>query len=248
MHTHSLLPSMFSVQLSGGPAGLESLFPSWNRYDRIGFVIQEPWGAGGASLLIQAAIAEFYRARRAEGIKDIYPEVYAFHVGKDFGDMSNFDTWPFTKEVFVESHPENVLMAINDRAITRLFVPDGEKKPFEFVFPEVIAFEDRIRSVFAYSLDGNVAGADVTISSDSPEVEDNTQGVFDIMNIVARYRHLDLPDPKRWIGHVERRLNVTTEQELARAKRIHDAKIVNGVTTESFRREDTKFALDRLIA
>jgi len=56
----------------------------------------------------------------------IYPDYFLFHVGRPLGDHARLDIWPRRKEVVVPEDPQGVLDAINDRAITRLVVEDGE--------------------------------------------------------------------------------------------------------------------------
>ena len=173
MHTATQLSrSKFSIDADGAPADLEALFPSWTRQDRFGVVVDGPCGAVGASLLIQAAITLFYETRPRPRTR-IYPEVYAFHVGRPHGDHSPFDFYPARKQVVVESDARSVLAAINDRAITRLAVVDGAPAPVEIEWQELGPARDRISSVFAYSPAGRVTDPDIVITGTSPDMEDN---------------------------------------------------------------------------
>lgn len=165
---------MFSLELDGEPGDLEDLFPDWNRHDRFGIVVDEPYGAVGASLLIQAAIALFYDVRPARRGQQ-YPETYVFQVGRPRGDHSAFDFYPPRKQVVVESAANSVLAAINDRAITRLAVPDGSPVPADVDWRELGAASDRISSVFAYSCSGRVTDPDILIAGTGPGIEDNTR-------------------------------------------------------------------------
>jgi hypothetical protein len=247
MHQNHLKPEMFEVRMNGEHAGLDTIFPDWNPHDRFGIVIHEPWGGIGASLLLQAAMAEFYRVRQAAGIKDIYAEVYAFNVGRDFGDLSMYDIWPFYKEVVVESNPAKVLQAINAHGITRLAVPAGPLKKFDFFWPEEIAFEDRIRTVIAYSADGRTPDADIEIRGVGDMPEENTKATLNIEPIIKQYQDTDLVDARRWLGHVVTRLSATTPDERQRANDLHNANIQDGVCVERFLRADQKYAMARLV-
>jgi hypothetical protein len=90
-------------------------------------VMSRPCGAVGASALIAATITAFYDLHRARG-EDffVYPDYYLFHVGRPLGDHARLDVWPRRKEVVVREEPQAILEAIDDRAISRLVVEDGE--------------------------------------------------------------------------------------------------------------------------
>ncbi|ESX19641.1 hypothetical protein X765_32015 [Mesorhizobium sp. LSHC440B00] len=60
MHTGSLQDGLFHVRLDGQTSDAAGIFPNWGPHDRFGIVIHEPWGAIGASLLVQTAISEFF--------------------------------------------------------------------------------------------------------------------------------------------------------------------------------------------
>ena len=86
-------------------------------------------------LLIQLAVLAFYESVPARrGTPPRYPEIYLFHAGGRFGDFNAFDFWPPRKEVFLPADPAMVLEALNDRAITRLAVPEGMELPERFMF------------------------------------------------------------------------------------------------------------------
>lgn len=247
MHTHRLKPEMFEVMRPDVRGGMEIVFPDWDRHDRLGIVIHEPWGAIGASLLLQGAVAEFFRARRAAGIKDIYPELYAFHVGRDFGNLSMFDVHPYHKEVVVESSPEKVLQAINDRAITRLAVPVGEARPYDFMFPERISVYDRVRTVVGYHPTGVTAGGDISIRATSAEVEDNTVATLDLLKVQEPLVHTDERDMRRWLGITNTRISAVTPLETQQAINLHQANVRDGLATESYLATDLDYALARLV-
>ena len=166
MHTAtSLKESLFTIEIDGQEAGFDALLPDWHPHDRIGFVIHEGYGWVGASQLLQAAITAFYDVSptRRNGFKQC-PEIYAFPVGRPHGDTSVFDVYPARKEVLVENDPESVLGAINDRAITRLLVPDGTAGSTDIDWAEMGHARERIVSAFAYSPTGAVRDPDITIT------------------------------------------------------------------------------------
>lgn len=247
MHTARLNTEWFSVDRDGVVGGIDSIVPDCNQYDRFGIVVHDDMGAVGAGLLIQSVTAELFRARRAAGLRDTYPEIYAFHVGKDHGDLSVYDFWPYNKEVVVPNDPTHVIHAINERAITRLAVPVGEAKPFDFVWPELISFEERIRTVIGYSPDGVVAGGDVTIRASVESIEANTMATFDMLSKMNQWRDDETADVRRWVGHVGTRLGAVDAAVIDRAKVRHLANVHDRETVETYVKADVRYALQRLV-
>ena len=127
MHVAGLLRTdMFQISIGGRPATMEALFPGWTELDRLGLVIDTPLGGVGATHLVQCAMMAYYDARPTRrSSRAVYPEIYAFHIGKSHGAHAPYDFWPARREVILrtDDHRE-VLDAINDRGITRLAVPD----------------------------------------------------------------------------------------------------------------------------
>jgi hypothetical protein len=188
MHTaRQLHSSQFRVTHLGRSATREDLLPDWTPFDRLGVIVTEPFGALGASHLIQLAITAFYDARptrragRAVGDdpRAIYPEIFLFHVGGAHGDHSAFDFWPARKEVFVQSDARLVLDAINDRAITRLAVPDKDFVKVAHEHKEPAAARDRIATALAYCATGRVRRADWEITGCDRRTEANVTLVLD---------------------------------------------------------------------
>jgi hypothetical protein len=267
MHTAlQLSADDFGIEIEDAPADLASLFPDWQRHDRFGIVVHEPFGALGASYLIQASIVAFYdvrperRAGRGPGIAEpnnvaIYPEIYVFHVGGRHGDYSMFDFWPARKEVFVDADPRVVLDAINDRAITRLAIPEGPSTPVEHEYKEPAAARDRIESVFVYSATGRVVRPTITISGVGPDVEANPRDVLDPEKMCAEvsapdFRRLGSADPilleREWARLIlERASEAQDGLELARSRRaaLEEARVLR----ETYRRISVDEALNRLV-
>ncbi len=264
MHTAlQLCANDFRIEIDGAPGSLAALFPGWQPHDRFGVVVHEPYGAIGASYLIQAAIVAFYdvrhqrRAGRGPGITEpndvaIYPEIYVFHVGGRYGDYSMFDFWPARKEVFVEADPRMVLDAINDRAITRLAIPDGPSTPVEHEYKEPAAARDRIQSVFVYSATGRVALPGIAISGVGPEAEANPRDVLDPETLRARVTAPGVERPRftesvlvqrDWTHRVVQRAGEAQHGlELARSRRAALTDL-----RETYRRISVDDALYRLV-
>jgi hypothetical protein len=166
MHSSTELNSRsFEVRVGDAPASIDDLLPGFDERDRLGVVVRQPLGAVGASTLLLAAVTAFYDIQRAKSKEFfIYPDNFTFHVGRRHGDHSMLEVWPGHKEVVVTDDAEELLRAINDRAVTRLLVPDGEPTKVRFDRETLASAENRIVSAFVYSPAGRVAGADVTIA------------------------------------------------------------------------------------
>jgi hypothetical protein len=189
MHSsRELSSSSFDVRVAGRPARMEDVFEGFGEQDRLGVVMSGPCGAVGASALITATITAFYDIHRARGPEFFaYPDYYLFHVGRPLGDHARLDVWPRRKEVVVGEEPQEILEAIDDRAITRLVVEDGEPGDAPLDDEAVASARGRIRTCLAYSPAGRVAAADVEIAS-NPVTEGYVEAVLDPETRIARLR------------------------------------------------------------
>ena len=175
MHTSfQLRSSDFSIKIDNTDASREDLLVDWHQYDRVGIIIDQPFGAIGATLLLQLCITAFYDFIPTRRSETLYPEVYLFHIGGPHGDHSSYDIYPPRKEVFLDNNPAKILEAINDRAITRLLVVDKDCKQVKHHYKEPSSAKDRISSVFAYSPTGRVPNPDVEIIGRNRSVLSNT--------------------------------------------------------------------------
>lgn len=190
MHTaRQLSADSFSVAVDDKQTDLSGLFPGWGRADRFGIVVNEPFGMlGGANLLLQAAITSYYDLRRDTHAEvPTYPEVYLFHVGGPHGDYSMYDVQPM-KEIRLGTNPWDLVVAIAERGITRLAVPDGQPSEFDYIHNPGgwfygTALVDHLASVFAYSADGEVADHDVTLSTDDGNLLYNRRACLDLESL-----------------------------------------------------------------
>ncbi|WP_312797812.1 hypothetical protein [Tianweitania sp.] len=176
----TLFANMFEIEKDGAPASTADIFPDWQPHDRFGILIDEPLGALGATHLIQVAIAAFYDARperRTE--RRVYPEIYAIHIGEDFGALTEFDFWPARREVIVSTDHREILDAINDRAITRLALPyTRPSRTLEHRPKEPDAALELLRSAILYSADGRLENPDFSITGLGRGTETNTRKVI----------------------------------------------------------------------
>lgn len=261
MHTaFQLSEDHFALSHRGVPTLRAQLFPDWGLLDRLGIIVHEPFGAVGASHLIQLAITSFYDARpaRRDGIADgmdprsTYPEIYLFHVGGAHGDHSGYDFWPGRKEVLLPRDARLVLEAINERAITWLVAPDHPGVPVEHAHAEASAAHDRIRGAFAYSATGRVASADWELAGTAACTEENPRTVLSPearASSASRIRRPDDPDLARrsWPVRTDARLNEAADG-LTQAQRRREAlKDAAGLVTETYRGVSIAEALAMLV-
>jgi hypothetical protein len=178
MHsTERLTSASFAFAIDGRPATFDAVLPGWDERDRLGVVARQPCGAVGASLLVLAAVTAFYDGwRRRAADFFAYPDFYVFHVGARLGNHGMLDVWPDHKEVVVPRGGEDLLRSINDRAITRLLVPDAP--PAAPRFERQTLASASIRSALAYAPSGRVANADIEVAGDGA-TEDYVAAVLD---------------------------------------------------------------------
>jgi hypothetical protein len=256
MHVVSLLKTeMFDVEIDGHPASITDLFPDWHAHDRFGLVIDEPFGGLGATHLLQSAMMAYYDVRPTRRTsRAVYPEIYAFHVGRGYGAHAPYDFWPARREVILRtSDHREILDAINDRGITRLAVPDRPMRDVVHRPKEEDAAFDRIASAFVYSATGRVVDADVTILGNDKRTEYNPNQTLRPISEVAPTRPAVVggrpvketeDDYLQWL--IARDADVTqADRDLAQGRR-QALKSPAGLTTESYRRVSVAEALKRL--
>lgn len=270
MHTgQQLFPEAFEIEVGGSSTALDGLFPGRHAQDRFGIVVSEPFGTLGASLLIQAAIANWFDLRpERRDAKPAYAEIYVFHAGGPYGDHSYFDFWPPRREVFVPAHdPVALLGEINARAITRLAVPDapgGDLSRLSWgpsTWAEQRSADDRLASCFAYHPTGEVLNADIRIASEDPRVEENPSSSLKLLAATGEVQGHEadpafLPgwaapaDNYRWVGCVRARRHEIPAEVLERlaAERASVLAATNGVRTETYRRIAISDALEIIAA
>ena len=168
MHTsEELASSTFDIRVDGRPGTIADVFPGFDARDRVGVVVREALGGQGASTLVLAAVTAFYDVHRARGRPFfIYPDYFTFMVGGVPDVHRWFDIHPPHKHVAVADRTEDVLTALNDRAITRLVVPEGPAGGSRPARESAASARERMRTAIAYSPGGRVADADIEIAGD----------------------------------------------------------------------------------
>lgn len=257
MHVATLLKAeMFDVAIDGRPASIAEALPGWSPHDRFGVVIDEPLGGVGASHLIQIASVAFYDIRPVRRRElPVYPEIYAFHIGRGRGAHAPFDFWPSRREVIVEGDHRNLLDAINDRAITRLALPERAPREVTHRQKETEAALDRMVSAFLYDPSGRVPDVDLVIAGNDTKTEYNPGKVIRPVYPDPRSPPTPRPGPNGTIVKerdpayglwLEARRHDVTEAERDAAERVREAGKRDGKTTESYRRIPVAEAVARL--
>jgi hypothetical protein len=242
MHTQTQFKtSSFDVQFETGGGGLDRLFPEWEPLDRFGIIVDRPLGGVGASHLIQLAMALFYSATPERRTKDIYPEVYAFHAGRDYGSLLNFDFWPPRRELIVPDEPGLMLAALNDRAITRLAVPEGYAITSPARPKELVSLDELLKSAYEYSASGRVANGDVRVTGLDRRTEVNATKTLSALDPPAAARPVRVQrrpfkesDPE-FAEYEARRAKALTQADVDRAKADRERIRVGDGTSESYR-------------
>jgi hypothetical protein len=235
MHSSGeLRSSSFRIAADGRDLPLTELFDGFDDHDRLGVVLHSPCGAVGASALITATVTAFYDIQRARGPEFfIYPDYFLFHVGRPLGDHSMLDIWPGHKEVVVENEAERILEAINDRAVTRLVVEEGEPSDAGFERETLASARDRIETCLAYSPSGQVRDGDVRIES-NPVTEGYVEVVLDPEGHLDELRAGD--ESAAYAEAVAARAGEVEPEVRAGIKAERSALAENGAPVETYRR------------
>jgi hypothetical protein len=246
MHSsRELRSSLFQITVAGREVSLVDLFDGFAEHDRLGVVVGQPCGAVGASALITATITAFYDLHRARGSDFfVYPDYFLFHVGRPLGDHARLDIWPSRKEVVVAEDPGKILEAINDRAITRLVVQDGEPGDPEFEPEALASARARIATCLTYSGSGRARNADVRIASNAL-----VEGYVDaVLDPEARLAQLRGTKERARADAIAARLSEVAPEERRRIRQARKDLIEGDVPVETYRRIDLEEALGLLAA
>lgn len=246
MHSsRELRSSFFRIAVAGSEVPLTELFEGFGEGDRLGVILHSPCGAVGASALITATVTAFYDIQRARGPDFfIYPDYFLFHVGGPLGDHSMLDVWPGHKEVVVENEAERILEAVNDRAITRLVVEEGEPSDAGFERETLASARDRIVTCLAYSPSARVLDADVRIAS-NPVTESYVEAVLDPEGHRDELRAGDEPTGA-YAKAIAARAGEVEPDVRRRIREARAALLEDGAPVETYRRIGLDDALGQL--
>jgi hypothetical protein len=252
MHTQTQFSaSSFEICFESAAGGLDRLFPDWVPLDRFGIVIDRPLGGVGASHLIQLAITLYYSTAGRQA-KDIYPEIYAFHAGRDYGSLMHFDFWPPRREVVVPDEPGMMLAALNDRGITRLALPEGYAVTGPARPKELASLADLLKSVFEYSPTGRVANSGVSITGLDRRTEVNPRKTLSALSesaapkpVRVQRRPFKESDPE-FAEYQAMRARALTQADVDRARADRDRIRVGDGASETYRALSISEAIGRM--
>ncbi|MBV0926239.1 hypothetical protein KTS45_18690 [Halomicroarcula limicola] len=122
----------------------------------------EGLGAGTFVLSCVTAFYEYLRETREEEFFE-YPDYYTFQTASNPADYRMLDIYPDHKNVTVEPTAEQLLRAINDRAITTLLVPDVSPSSPDVDEITLQSAYRRIDHCYVYAPDGRPSNVDFTI-------------------------------------------------------------------------------------
>lgn len=247
MHSSTELQSTdFEILIEGERADVAKLLPGFEEQSRLGIVVRDGFGAVGASGLITAAITGFYdilRERYPDGFYR-YADYFIFHVGAMCGTHDMLDISPEHKDVPVDDDAEQILEAINDRGITHLLVPDGAPGQPSFREETENGALARLRGAFAYSAGGRVGDADVFIKG----TERVDYYVHCVLEFPARVEELKAEGaPPEAIDWARSRFDEVPDEVAEQRRYGRRELVVEGRTTESFRRIEIEQALQLLV-
>jgi hypothetical protein len=244
MHSsRELTSSSFAIEVGGVTTTLEELFEGFGELDRLGVVMTGPCGAVGASALITATITAFYDIQRARGPDFfVYPDYYLFHVGRPLGDHGRLDIWPPHKEVVVPAGADRLLEAVNDRAVTRLVVEDGNAGEPPSDPGALASARARIETCLAYSSSGRVDDADVRIAGNAV-----TEGYVEaILDPEARIARLRAEGEEERADAIAARAGEVDRESRQRVLAGRRDLVEDGAPVETYRRIGLDEALGRL--
>jgi hypothetical protein len=243
MHTSSeLSEESFQVRIDDRTGSWRDLFPGFDEHDRIGLVVSTPHGALGASLLYLAAVHAFYELCRDRSDEFwIYPDFFFFHVGTRLGHHGSLDVWPDHKEVLVEADGDRLVEAVNDRAITRLVVPEGLGVGRPEQREGLASYAQRMRGAFVYSSSGRTTNADVSIRGD----DTTARYAANVLDPASRAAELGAS----YVASIIRaHLGEVSQETRDRVRRERQALLIDGRACETYRRITPEDALEHFAA
>jgi hypothetical protein len=261
MHTaFELKQSMFSVEV-GGKASTRDELLDWEVRDRLGVIINSPFGALGAGLLILLSVTAFYdMPTQRRRMRPLYPSIYLFHVGRPWGFHGEFDFWPDRKEIVTGANPADVLRSINSHGITHLAVPDGVPRDSQHRYKEPEEALDRLKQSYAYATDGSARDADVHLQTSATAVLRNFERTVHLADTLTLREKSLAEDPRlregtpagedsrRYVTLMRERLGEVSPADAAvvRAAARIDQAIAAARLDEHLRRIDSKTAIGLL--
>jgi hypothetical protein len=188
MHScDELQSSSFKLTVDGQAVSHADFFREFTMRDRLALYAPGGIDGAGAANLLMAYVTAFYDDCRAGGENFFaYPDFFAL-CGGDKSPPSHmmFDVYPDHKTVHIGPEVIDLLRAATDRGVNVLLVPDGALmgnfSPQTDRLDELALHSARrnIRTCYAYSFDGQVRDADITITCYAKPLVDWMKMLFD---------------------------------------------------------------------
>lgn len=166
MHTTTELDrSSFEYRIDGDVVSRETVMPPVESDGRVGVVMGAGTEGLGAGLFILSCVTAFYdhlgESRDEEFFE--YPDYYTFQTTGEPADYRMLDIYPDHKNVPVAPDAEQLLRAVNDRAITTLLVPDVSPTSPDVDTVALQSARRRIDHCYVYAPDGRPSNVDFSI-------------------------------------------------------------------------------------
>lgn len=166
MHTTKELDrTSFEYRVDGDRVSQETVMPHVTWDDRVGVVMETGIEGLGAGTFVLSCVTAFYDylSETREGDFFEYPDYYTFQTTSEPADYRMLDVYPNHKNVAVESTAEQLLRAINDRAITTLLVPDVSPTSPDVDGITLQSAHRRIDHCYVYAPNGRPSDAEFSI-------------------------------------------------------------------------------------
>lgn len=168
MHTRDdLTPADFALTIDGHPASFAELLPRLSLDSRVAIVSNSEAGVFGGAATLLGLVTHWYdeRARTGEDFFE-YPDYYYLRVGRGGrANLNKLEIWPPHKQLTVVPRTQDVLEAIEDRAIDYLFIEDRGAGRALVRRETRNALPRHLRGALAYGTGGAAPGADVAVQS-----------------------------------------------------------------------------------
>lgn len=217
MHTTKELDrTSFEYRVDGEEVARKAVMPHVTSDDRVGVVMGtgiEGLGAGNFVLSCVTAFYDYLSEAREEDFFE-YPDYYTFQTTSEPADYRMLDVYPDHKNVAVEPNAEQLLRAINDRAITTLLVPDVSPTSPDVDEITLQSAHRRTDSCYVYAPDGRPSDAAFSIRQPRQPASDWFETTIESLNAKPEEDIPAFGSDDDWIAQQFRR--ISAEQALER--------------------------------
>jgi hypothetical protein len=166
MHTTDELDrTSFEYCVDGDVVSRETVMPPVTSDSRVGVVMETGVAGLGAGSFVLSCVTAFYDYLRATRTDDFFehPDYYTFQTTSNPADYRMLDIYPSHKNVGVDPDAEQLLQAVNDRAVTILLIPDVTPTSPNIDDVTLQSARRRIDHCYVYAPDGRPSDAEFSI-------------------------------------------------------------------------------------